>query len=899
MTLEPGKKLAHYEVLGPLGAGGMGEVYRARDAKLGREVALKILPAAFMNDPARLARFEREAKLLASLNHPNIAAIYGLEQSTVGPFLVLELVEGPTLAERLASGPLEMAEAFRAAINIAEALEHAHDLGVMHRDLKPANIKISPEGKIKLLDFGLAKALSDPVPQGDLSQSPTMTMTATQSGMILGTAPYMSPEQAEGKPADRRSDVWSFGCVLYEILTGKRAFEGKTVSHILVHILESDPYWEALPANLPPAARALLENCLTKDPAERLRHIGDARLSLKMPAKTAAAPVVEAAPTPAPPVMAGVSARPNRTWPAWVAASIFAAGLAALAYAHFSEAPPVANVLRFQIQPPENSSFTHHMVLSPDGKRGAFIAPVPGGASQIWVRDLDSLDMRPLTGTDAPQQHIFWSPDSRTIVFDQQSRLRKVDVTGGPVQTVSTVSGQFRGGAWNAEGMIVFGTSTGLWRVPAAGGTPTQLAALDPKETAHQVAIFLRDQRHFLFRRTFQDPEKAGLYLGSLDFSKEQQGAKLILATAQLADYVPARDEAPNGYLLFLREGQLMAQTFDDSKLELTGEAVPIAEDIGNSFQMGYFSASGNGLLAFRRGSTRGNSQYTWYDRTGKNLGVALGAGAYNSVALSPDGTRAVGERNGDIWLLDFATGVSAQFTFDPAVDVDPIWSHDGSRIAFASQRGGVLDLYQKVSSGAGNDELLLKSPEPKRPRHWSSDGKFLLYGANMGKNSIDLMALPVTGTEKDRKPVTVIATEASEDPGEFSPDPKWVAYRSNESGRSEIYVQPFPATGAKWRVSDNGGVQPRWNRNGRELFYIGGDGKLMAVDVNTAGGTVKSGTPQPLFDPQVLGGGTITGAVRWDVTPDAKKFLFITPVTQTGASPITVVSNWMELLKK
>jgi dipeptidyl aminopeptidase/acylaminoacyl peptidase len=469
---------------------------------------------------------------------------------------------------------------------------------------------------------------------------------------------------------------------------------------------------------------------------------------------------------------------------------------------------------------------------------------------------------------------------------------------------VCDIVGGYRGGAWNLDGVIVYSTTNGTFRVSAAGGSPIRLAAVETsrQETQHSGPVFLPDQQHFLYRRASSAAEKSGLYLGSLDAKPEQTASRPLLLTQGDPVYAPSSNPK-TGYVLFLREGTLMAQNFDTSKLEFTGEAVPLAEGVGNNFTRGFFSASITGALVFRGGGFGGNRQYTWFDRQGKNLGAVLEPGTYSDLSLSPDGARAVGDRSvsgapPDIWILDFARGVSTQFTFDPAADSNPIWSPDGTHIAFDSVREGSRNLYQKVSTGAGTDELLLKSPEDKRPKDWSRDGKYLLYNVANPKTGADLFALPMTG---EKKPIPVVATEAAEDQGQFSPDSRWVAYRSDAGGRSEIYVRPFPPTesGGQWKVSSTGGVQPRWNRSGKELFYIAPDGKLMVAEVSTAGGTFKSGTPHPLFDSQVFGGGNTTGTSRWDLTPDGKKFLIITQATENNSSPMTVILNWPALLKR
>jgi serine/threonine protein kinase/Tol biopolymer transport system component len=874
MPLAPGTQLGPYEILGLIGSGGMGEVYRARDPRLNRDVAIKVSAAQFSE------RFEREARAVAALNHPNICTLFD-----VGPnYLVMELVEGES-----PKGPLPLETALDYARQIAAALEEAHDKGIVHRDLKPGNVKITPGGTVKVLDFGLAK-YTNPAREGGMSEnSPTISMAATQAGVILGTAAYMSPEQAKGKQVDKRADIWAFGVVLYEMVTGRQPFHCDDVSETLAAVIMKDPELEPVPAEL----RKLLKRCLEKDPKKRLRDITGMELLLE----SGLQPAQDFSPAPSRPRFALIATA--------TAAGAFFLALAALAYVHFRETPPAAEVTRFQIPPPEKSSFTGTPYLSPDGRKIAFTAPDANGRNLVWIRTLDSIQMRSLTGTEDPANNLlFWSPDSRFIAFVTAGKLRKVEASGGPPQPVCDLPGNYRGGAWNSDGVIVFATTTGTYRVSAAGGNPTRLVAIDAsrQETQHSGPVFLPDQQHFLYRRNSSALENSGLYLGSLDAKPEQPVGRPLLLSQGDAVYAPS--SIPNtGYLLFLREGTLMAQNFDTTKLEFTGEAVPLAEGVGNNFTRGFFSAALTGALVFRGGGMGGNRQYTWFDRQGKNLGAALEPGVYSDLSLSPDGARAVGDRAvsgapSDLWILDFARGVSTQFTFDPAADNNPVWSPDGTHIAFDSVREGSRNLYQKVSTGAGTDELLLKSPEDKRPKDWSRDGKYLLYAVANPKTGADLFALPVTG---EKKPIPVVATEAAEDQGQFSPDSRWVAYKSDAGGRNEIYVRPFPPTenGGQWKVSNAGGAQPRWNSSGKELFYIAPDGKLMAAEVSTVGGTFKSGTPQPLFDSQVFGGGNTAGAIRWDLTPDGKKFLIITQVTEATSSPMTVILNWPALLKR
>jgi serine/threonine protein kinase/dipeptidyl aminopeptidase/acylaminoacyl peptidase len=902
MSLAPGTRLGPYEILAPLGAGGMGEVYRARDSKLKRDVALKVLPDVFARDPERMLRFQREAEVLAALNHPHIAAIYGLE----GKALVMELVEGENLR-----GPLPLETAVNYARQIAEALEYAHEKGIVHRDLKPANVKITPEGVVKVLDFGLAKAIEDPTtPSSDPANSPTLTAGATRMGAIMGTAAYMSPEQASGKTADRRADIWSFGAVLYEILTGKVAFEGESASDTLATVLKIEPDWNALPEETPASVRKLVRRCLTKDRKQRLQAIGEARIALENPGGTEVP----------------LQAKARATKLPWAVAALFILTTSLFSFLYFREKPPaLPEPVRFQIPAPEKNSFALGAYVSPDGHRIAFPARGQDGHTVLWIHSLDSLESRPLAGTEGVAGQVFWSPDSRFIAFAVSEKLKKVEASGGPPQTVCDLSGAWRGGTWSRDGGIVFGVAgRGLMRLSEAGGAASPLTTIDSSraEMFHANPWFLPDGRHFVYLRLSTAVGKSGIYLGSLDAKPEQQGSKRLMATDSNATYAPSSDPAL-GHLLFVREGSLMAQAFDARRLELTGEAVPIAEGLPDTGRP-LFSVSTTGVLVYRGGvRIFPITHLTWFDRAGKILGTVWEPGQYSSVALSPDGTRVAVSRNDpqaagsgtsrmfgntDIWLHEFSRGTSARLTFDPGYDAMAVWSPDGSRIIFFSDRDGVSSLYQKGSSGAGNEEPLLKSNEHKFPNKfpnrfpydWSQDGRFLLYGV-VASEKLGLWVLPLTGD--DRKPMLYLQTESSASEARFSPDSRWIAYMSDESGKKEVYVRPFPAaSGGKWMVSKGGGTQPLWRRDGKELFYISADSKLMAVEVAAASGTFQAGIPKALFAATLAGGGIVANDTRYDVTADGKKFLINSLPTETTSappSPLTVVLNWQAGLKK
>ncbi|HYM13018.1 MAG TPA: protein kinase [Bryobacterales bacterium] len=873
MTLASGARLGTYEIVSLLGAGGMGEVYRARDPRLGREVAIKVLPEAFARDTEKLARFEREARVLASLNHPGIAAIHGFEQAGGTPFLVMELVEGETL-----KGPLPPEEAIAISRQICEALEAAHEKGVVHRDLKPANIKITPQGKVKLLDFGLAKAFAEDRTASDPAQSPTVSL-ATQAGVILGTAAYMSPEQARGRTIDRRTDIWAFGCVLYEMLSGRQAFRGTNVAEIIAAVMRGEPDWSALPAATPPHLRRLLERCLQKDSTERLHDIADARLELKEAPATVPLP----------------AARPARALAWMIAATLFAAIALVLGLVHFRETPPEQQVVRLPLLPPEKTSFGE-VDVSPDGRRVAFTARDASGSIHLWVRPLDAPAAQMLGGTEGAS-FPFWSPDSRWIGFFADGKLKKAEVSGAPPQTIANAP-VGRGGAWNRDGVILFAPNvySPLAQVPATGGEPKPVTGLDTshEETSHRWPQFLPDGRRFLYF-ILAGPEHQGIYAGSLD-SKEKT---LLLASQYSAAY-------GMGHLLFVRERALLAQRFDAGKLQLAGESLPVAEPVGTTLFRTRASLSETGVLVYYGAGTAG-VRLQWFDRGGKALEAVGPPGGYLSVDLSPDGRRLAADRNDtqpgnrDIWLFDLARGASTRFTFRPAFNDSPAWSPDGRRIAFRSNREGAFNLYQKDASGAGEEELLLKTPSNKVPTGWSPDGRWLLYNEQDPKTRMDLWLLRLDGRQPARQPQPWLRTEFDERFGQFSPDGQWVAYDSNESGRHEVYVRPFAAGGAagagQSQVSTGGGEQPRWRGDGKELFYLGPDRQLMAVEVKTTGGRFEAGLPRALFPTRAA---IIPGLFHtvYAVRADGQRFLILSEGEDVPSQPATVVLNWTAGLK-
>jgi Tol biopolymer transport system component/predicted Ser/Thr protein kinase len=895
MPLPSGTRLGPYEIAGPIGAGGMGEVYRAHDSRLNRDVAIKVSAQQFSE------RFEREAKVIASLNHPNICHLYD-----VGPnYLVMELVEGTTLAARIKEGAIPLEESLAIAKQMADAIEAAHEKGITHRDLKPGNVMLKPNGAVKVLDFGLAKLGNTPTAQSD--NSPTVTIGMTEAGVILGTASYMSPEQAKGKDVDTRSDIYAFGLVLYEMLTGKRLHRGETTTEILASVLREEPDW----TNVPPQVQRLLRRCLEKDPQKRQRNIGDA---MALVDDAPASGTISGAMPAAPPA----AAKNRWLWPSVAVAAIAVVAIAAAVWAPWRGTSNV-QAIRFQIPSTDTAKFIPggFPAVSPDGRWVVFPGTGADGVTRMWIRGLDTVEVRPLTGTESPNNlpaPVFWSPDSRFIAFSTGSggsspgQLKKLNISGGPPQTVCDIASAIPGGTWSRDGVIVFGSNNGaLTRVAAAGGIAAPITLLDVsrKESQHRWPQFLPDGRHFIYFRNSATPEFRGMYVGSLDVKPEQQSLKPLLLTDRQAVYSVGVNGGP-GRLLFLRDSTLFAQPFDPGRLELTGEAVPVADQVGSFVpaNAGLFSVSETGVLAYRVGTGGALDQLTWFDAQGKSTGTLGEMGSYADPAISPDGARVAvtqydsGLGNSNIWVMDIARGTSTRLTFNQGSDDNPVWSPDGKTIAYRSNHGGHGDLYQKPADGSGQERLLLKSDQDKTPTSWSRDGRFLLYTNIDLKTRDDLWVLPLEG---EPKPIPFLRTEFREAQGRFSPDGRWIAYTSEESGNPEIYVRPFSptasgdsASGGKWLVSNGGGAEPNWRGDGKQLFYIPPfQLQQMAVDVATDK-TFQAGVPKRLFAaPQYL-----TSAA---VSTDGKRFLF-PAIGGTGAStqtPFTVVTNWQAALKK
>jgi Tol biopolymer transport system component len=907
MALVPGARLGPYEVVAPLGAGGMGEVYRGRDARLKRDVALKILPAFFAADADRLARFEREAQALAALNHPNIAAIYGFEEGTGEGgarerAIVLELVEGETLAERIARGAMPTNDALAIARQIAAALETAHEHGIVHRDLKPANVKITPEGVVKVLDFGLAK-LTGPGDSGvratdsgtafsrptssvaetiAASMSPTMATPAltTGAGVLLGTAAYMAPEQARGKNTDKRADIWAFGVVLYEMLTGSRAFGGDSVTETAGAVIHKELDWSQLPADLPPAARAVIRRCLQKDPSQRIRDIGDVRLAL------------DGAFTPesqAPAAPAGVVMR-RRIVEIAAVAILAAVAAGAAVWLLTRPEPPSRVAMRVNVDPPDRMGPV--LALSPDGRNMAFIALDSNNAPRLWVHSLETAESRMLMNVGVVRHPPFWSPDGRWLAYFSEGKLKRIAIAGGPAETLCD-SGNMAGGTWTSGNVILFAdvSKAGIMQVPASGGTPVQRTLVDKAkgEFMHVMPWALPDGRHFLYMRG-GSPNIAGVYIGSIDVEPAAQESTRLMPTQYSVAYAPALESSGVGHIVFLREKLLMAQPFDERRLALRDEPATIGEQVGALEIFPSFGVAANGTLAFLRAGSE-TASLVWVGRDGQPAAtIAANLKALANPRLSPDGRSLAAVVAGDVWRYDLDGRPPIKLTFN-GTNFSPLWTPDGQRIV--SELGGTQPLVAVPADGSGGTEPI--SPKGHfHPHGWTADGKEIVAvrTAQAGQSPDTKDDVVRFASRADAEVQTVVATPASEGLGGWvSPDGRWLAYTSDSTGRTELWVRPLPGPGASVRVSSNGGVEPVWSRNGRELYYLEGT-SMMSVAVE-AGAAFNFKPAVRLFE------STYTRAPQppsYDVAPDGR-FVMIKP-DSAGKTPITVLLNWQERLR-
>jgi serine/threonine protein kinase/Tol biopolymer transport system component len=866
-----GRRLAHYQITAHLGSGGMGEVYEATDSKLDRSVALKLLPEAFADDPERAARFDREAKTLASLNHPHIASIYGLEESDAQRFLVMELVPGRTLEDRIGGKPLPVDDALDIARQVVEALEAAHEKGIVHRDLKPGNVKITPDGQVKVLDFGLAKLA---MPGDDASSGTTVSELATRVGAVLGTPGYMAPEQAKGLPVDRRADIFAFGCLLYEMLTGRPPFDGRTVPEILSQLLEHEPDWTRLPSSLAPSIQRVLRLCLEKNPTKRRQAVGDVRIDLDLALDESVVPA-PATPGRRSRLASGVS----------IVGAVLLAVLATLAATRLLETP--APETRLEIVTPP-TPLPLHFALSPDGRYIAFVASESPGDNEtrLYLRALNSTVAEPIAGTEGAG-YPFWSPDSRSIGFFASERLLRIDVTGGPAQTLATAAFP-QGGAWGADGTILFAPTTvgPLLSVSASGGAVIAATELDsPRQKNHRLPSFLPDGRRFLFYAEGES-EVSGIFLGSLDGEAPRR-----LVAARSAGVSLDRDR-----VAIVQEGVLVARRLDVARRELTGDPVALASSVGvEPSGLFGFSASTAGILAFREAGRPSARRLTWFDGAGNLLEHVE---ELNGPELSPDpeqrylaGDLTI-DGNRDVWIVDRLRGGSIRLTTHPAVDGYPIWSPKGTELVFESVRNGTFDLWIGPSNQPGDERLLFESPDHEIPIDWSADGRFVLYSRSDSAPDTeyrrsDLWALPMTG--EDRTPIAVANTPFEERMGAFSPDGRWVAYDTDQSGRFEVKVQAFPEPSEVFPVSTDGGLAPRWGSNG-EIYFVALDGTMMAARVSTTASTFESERPEPLFSTGITA--TQRFNQQYAVSSD-RRFVVLDSQADDVVAPITVVLNW------
>ena len=899
--LDPGVKLGRYEIRSLVGAGGMGEVYLAADPKIGREVAIKVLPSALAGDAERMARFEQEAQAAGALNHPNILAIYDVDVHDGSPYVVSELLQGSTLRSSINGAPLHIRKATDYAMQIAHGLAAAHEKGIIHRDLKPENLFITKDGRVKILDFGLAK-LTEPQTNGPSTDLPTRRVK-TDSGAVMGTVGYMSPEQLRGQTVDARTDIFSFGTVLYEMLSGQKAFMRDSAADTISAILKEDPPdLTESNSSVDAGLERVVRRCLEKNREQRFHSASD--LAFALDALTGAQSTETIARrTDTAPVATAMQGRLALL--PWALAGLFLAAAGILGWLYFTQPRAAAGIVRFSVPPPEKMSFSDSLSISPDGRQIAFVALGEGGTTSLWVRPIDSTEARRLEGTDGADQP-FWSPDGRSIGYFAAGKLRKIDAAGGPAQTLADVSSDPRGGTWAPDGTIVFSptTTSGLFRVSSGGGTATPISELDTSRAqgSHRWPSVLPDGRRFLYFGRGNDKSAEGIFIGSLD------GAPPVFVTNSniRAEFLPSAAGSLTGHLIFVRQSTLMAQPFDAGTGKLAGEAVPVAEQVMNfpgeagPTAQGSFSVAAGGPLVFLPGGFS-VTEPGLYDRSGKLEKALAGPGVgYNEPGLSPDGKRfvfSIGiDNQQDLWIYDLAREAPTRFTFEQSLEVSPAWSPDGTEVAFSSNRTGRFQLFKKSASGVGVETQLVETPGYSFVDDWSPDGRFIVFEQDGGAAlKSDIWLLPIGTTE----PVMLIGTNFSETHAQISPDGRWLAYSSDQSGRAEIYVRTFPDDGGMWQVSTTGGDQAQWSADGKTLYYIAGDRKLMAVSVSgTAGGSFEILGTEMLFQTRVPLTGIFDDKNNYLPLPGGK-FIVNNLVNEQDSRPLTVVLNWASLLTR
>jgi len=889
VPLAPGTRLGPYEITAQIGAGGMGEVYQATDTNLARRVAIKVLPDALALDPERLARFDREAKTLAALSHPNIAGVHGLEKSGGTIALVMELVEGPTLADRIVEGPLPVDDALAIARQIAEALEAAHEQGIVHRDLKPSNVKVRPDGTVKVLDFGLAKAV-ETSPASGLTQSPTITTPAmTQAGLILGTAAYMSPEQARGKTVDRRSDIWAFGCVLYEMLTGRRAFGGDEVSDVFASVLAREPAFGAVPETAPERVRQVLKACLQKDPKQRMHDIADVRLALAGAFESVVSP-------------AGAPTAPAAAAPLWrrvfpLGVTVLAVGAAAGAIGWLVALPGPSPVVTWSHVLPEGRLFRNAgrpvLTVAPDGE--SFVYNATGA---LYLRTMGTLEDSPIPGTEVGLTNPFFSADGRSIGFFDSGQLRRIPVTGGASTPLAPATNPL-GASWGPDGMILYAQPDGIWEVSAQGGEPRHLIETGQGEQAHGPQR-LPGEDWILFTLATTSEATRWDSAAIVVASPASGERRVIRAGGSDVRYLPT------GHLVYAFEDVLYAVPFDVGRLEERGGPVPVVEGVRRAAITGaaFYAVSAGGTLVYAAGTeAEARRRLVWVDRDGRETAVATPPRAYQYPRISPDGTRValdVRDEQNDIWIWSLARETLTRLTFEAGLDRTPVWSPDGARIAYMSGDNSQGALQWRAADGTGTAELLFTGTGTWFPTSFDPEGeRIVVLQRDVGDSAQDVTMLAVAG---DREMVPLVQTSFDELNGEVSPDGRWLAYQSDESGQMEVYVRSFPDVdaGGRWQVSPDGGTRPVWRGDGRELFYLDPPGRIMAVEVET-GDAFSFGNAVELFNGPYVAANVLR---TYDVTDDGERFLMIALAEDQGdggaeARQIVVVENWLAELER